>query len=261
MRRLLTTVLLALLLPGCKPPAPAGPAARLNIAAAADLKFALDDLISGYHRTHPGTEIHVTYGSSGNFFAQIQNTAPFDLFFSADIAYPMKLADAGLALDGKIFHYGNGRLALWVAKASPLDVELSGISALNDPAVKKIAIANPRHAPYGVAAVAAMQTLGVYDQAEPRLVFGENVAQAAQFIQSGAADLGIIALSLAVAPRMSELGSYWEIPAAAYPVIEQGGIILKRTPDPAAARKFRDHVLSAEGRAVLARYGFTLPGS
>lgn len=261
MKRLFTPAVFALFLTSCNapPPATAEPAARLTIAAAADLKFALDDLITGYQITHPGTAISVTYGSSGNFFAQIQNKAPFDLYFSADIAYPRKLADAGYALDESVFLYGIGSIVVWVVKDSPIDVERSGITALADPSVKKIAIANPRHAPYGIAAVAAMQALEVYNQAEPRLVYGENIAQTAQFVQSGAADLGIIALSLAVAPRMRELGRYWEIPAGAYPVMEQGGIILKQTHDPAAARKFRDHVLGEEGRALLARYGFTLP--
>ncbi|HEX2101774.1 MAG TPA: molybdate ABC transporter substrate-binding protein, partial [Candidatus Synoicihabitans sp.] len=125
--------------------------------------------------------------------------------------------------------------------------------------VKKIAVANPRHAPYGAAAVAAMKALAVYEQAEPRLVYGENIAQTAQFVQSGAADIGIIALSLAIAPQMKGGGKYREIPLTAYPKMEQGGIILKTTQEPELARTFRDFVLGRRGRAVLERFGFFLP--
>jgi molybdate transport system substrate-binding protein len=127
------------------------------------------------------------------------------------------------------------------------------------PSVQKIAIANPLHAPYGVAAVAAMKSLKVYELAEPKLVFGENIAQTAQFVQSGAADIGVIALSLAIAPQMQDAGRYWEIPLNAYPKIEQGGIILNWTKDAGAACAFRDFVLGQHGRDVLKRYGFYLP--
>jgi molybdate transport system substrate-binding protein len=234
-------------------------AAELSVAAAADLKFALDDLVRDFHTNHPGTTVKVTYGSSGNFFAQLQNHAPFDLFFSADFEYPRKLAAAGHALDTNVFLYAVGRLVLWAPTNSPVPLQQLGAQSLLAPSVRKIAIANPQHAPYGRAAVAAMKALKVYDQAEPRLVLGENIAQAAQFVQTGAADLGIIALSLAVAPAMHDAGRYWEIPLDAYPRMEQGGIILKWTKDVDAAREFRDFVLSEHGRAVLKRYGLFLP--
>src|SRR5262249_35333308 len=130
---------------------------------------------------------------------------------------------------------------------------------LLDPSVKKIAIANPQHAPYGRAAVAAMKSLKVYEQAEPKLVLGENTVQAAQFVQSGAADAGIIALSLAVAPQMRSAGRYWEIPLDSYPKMEQGGIILDWAKDADAARSFRDFVLGEHGRGALKRFGFFLP--
>jgi len=234
-------------------------AAELTVAAASDLKFALDELVTEFHTNQPAIRVKVTYGSSGNFFAQLQNKAPFDLYFSADVAYPRKLAEAGLALDTNVFLYAVGRIVVWSPKQSPLNVEQLGIQSLLAPSVKKIAIANPRHAPYGVAAVAAMKSLKVYERAEPNLVYGENIAQTAQFVQSGAADIGIIALSLAIAPQMCDSGRYWEIPLDAYPKMEQGGIILNSTKNAKATRAFRDFVLGEHGRAVLKRYGFFLP--
>jgi molybdate transport system substrate-binding protein len=232
---------------------------ELTIAAAADLKFAMDQLVTEFQTNQPGTTVKVAYGSSGNFFAQLQNRAPFDLYFSADIEYPRKLAEPGHALDTDVFLYAVGRLVVWVPKSSSVDLDTLGIQALLAPSVRKIAIANPEHAPYGRAAVAAMKSLHVYQQAESKLVYGENIAQTAQFVQSGAADIGIIALSLAIAPQMRDAGRYWEIPLEAYPKMEQGGIILKWTKDAAAARAFRDFVLGKHGRDVLKRYGFFLP--
>lgn len=236
-----------------------GATTELTIAAASDLKFALDELATEFRAAHPEIGVRITYGSSGNFFAQLQNRAPFDLYFSADIDYPRKLAVAGHALDGDVFSYAVGRLVVWVPATSPIDVEALGIQSLVTPGARKVAIANPRHAPYGVAAVAAMRSLGVYDAVEPRLVWGENIAQTAQFVQSGAADIGIVALALAVAPQMREAGRFWEIPLESYPRMEQGGLILKWTRSPEAARTFRDFVLGERGRAILRRYGFFLP--
>lgn len=234
-------------------------AGEITVAAAADLKFALDELVTEFQSNQPAIHVSVTYGSSGNFSAQLENQAPFDLFFSADSAYPRQLAKAGLALDTNVFLYAVGRLVVWVPDHSPVAVEKLGIRSLLDPSVKKIAVANPQHAPYGRAAVAALKTLRVFDQARPKLVYGENIAQTAQFVQSGAADIGVIALSLAVAPQMRAAGRYWEIPLDAYPKMEQGGIILKWAKDAAAARAFRDFVLGEHGRAVLKRFGFFRP--
>ncbi len=233
--------------------------AELTVAAAADLKFALDELVSEFQTNQPSIKVNVTYGSSGNFYAQLQNKAPFDLFFSADISYPRKLADAGFASDTNVFRYALGRIVVWVPRRSSLDIDRLGVQALVAPEVKKIAVANPQHAPYGRAAVAAMKSLGVFQQAEPKLVYGENIAQTTQFVQSGAADIGVIALSLAIAPRMREEGRYWEVPLDCYPKMEQGGIILKGAKELETARVFRDFILGEQGRAVLKRYGFSLP--
>jgi molybdate transport system substrate-binding protein len=173
----------------------------ISIAAASDTKFALDDLIATFQKDHPEVKVQATYGSSGNFYAQLSQRAPFDLFLSADITYPNQLIDAGLAVSGSKFMYAVGKLVLWVPTNSGL-VPTKGIEILKHSSVKKIAIANPEHAPYGKAAVAAMQKLGVYDAVKPKLVYAENIAQTAQFVESGAADAGLIALSLALAPPM-----------------------------------------------------------
>ena len=234
------------------------PPTTLTVAAAADLKFALDDLVKEFEEKYPATKVNVTYGSSGNFFAQIQNGAPFDLLFSADIGYPRKLAEKGLGADD-VFLYAIGRLVVWVPKDSPVAVDKLGIKALLEPSIRKIAVANPEHAPYGRAAVAALKALNIYDQVASQLVYGENIAQTAQFVQSGAADVGILALSLAIAPQMRDTGRFWQVPLDAYPRMEQGGIILKSTKNLETARAFRDFTLGDHGREVLKRYGFYLP--
>lgn len=233
--------------------------AELNVAAASNSQFAFDELVRAFHAHQTGIKVRVTYGSSGNFFAQLQNQAPFDLFLSADMEYPRKLADAGLALDDEVFFYAAGRLVMWTRNGSPLDLGQLGIRSLLSPTVKKIAIANPRHAPYGAAAVEALKTLEVYERVKAKLVYGENISQTAQFAQSGNADIGIIALSMALAPQMLEAGRFWEIPGDAYPRVEQGGIILQWTLQAEAAHVFRDFVLSEAGRKVLAQYGYLLP--
>lgn len=237
------------------------PKSRLRVAAAADLKFAMDALILRYSETHPDVKVDVTYGSSGNFHGQIQNKAPFDLYFSADVKYPENLRDLGAALDDDVFTYAIGRIVVWVPAASLIDVRQMEIESLLAPSVKKVAVANPDHAPYGVAAVAAMQNLGVYERVKTQFVLGENIAQTAQFIDSGAADIGIIALALALAPQMSEKGNYWEIPTDTFPEMRQGGMILKDTKHPESAKSFRDFILAEEGRAVLKSFGFYLPAA
>ena len=233
--------------------------AELRVAAAANLKFALDAGVSEFRKSHPDIDVKVTYGSSGNFVAQIENAAPFDLFLSADVEYPEKLAARGLTIPGSDFVYGFGRIVVWVRKESSLDIAGRGLSALAEPSVKKVAMANPRHAPYGRAAEAALQSLGVWDSVKEKLVLGENITQTAQFVQSGAADAGIVALALVLAPDMAAAGRWAEIPSSAYPPMPQGGVILKSAASPDAARAFRDYLLGPEGRAVLARFGFTLP--
>ncbi|MFY9726968.1 MAG: molybdate ABC transporter substrate-binding protein [Bryobacteraceae bacterium] len=242
----------------CAESTPAARAQKLTVAAAADLRFALDELAPQFRAAHRGVDLAITYGSSGNFFAQIQNGAPFDVFLSADVDYPRLLVAAGLASKDSLFVYGVGRIVVWVPAASPLDPAALGIRVLEAASVRHIAIANPRHAPYGRAAEAALRSLGVYDRLSPKLVLGENVAQAFEFAESGAAEVGIVALSLALAPAARGHGRYWEVPQEAYPKIEQGGVILARAPAGPAAQ-FRAFLLSAEARRILKQYGFSVP--
>ncbi|MBS0202951.1 MAG: molybdate ABC transporter substrate-binding protein [Planctomycetes bacterium] len=232
---------------------------EVAIAAASDLKFALDDVIAEFQKLHPEFHCQATYGASGNFFAQLSNHAPFDLFLSADIGYPRKLIELGLASRESEFSYAVGHLVLWIPKDSPLNVEQQGIQTLLDPSVRKIAIANPRHAPYGRAAEAALESLGVHDQIESRLVLAENIAQAAQWLESGAAEIGLISRSLALAPAMRDKGRYWSVPADAFPTLEQGGVILNGAQDPEAAAEVRSFLISEPGRTILKKYGFEEP--
>ena len=237
----------------------ASAAHRVRVAAAADLKFALDELVAKYRASHPDVDIAVTYGSSGNFFSQLSNKAPYDLFLSADATYPRKLVEARLAVKGSEFVYARGRIVLWVRKDSPLDIEKRGLEALLDPSVHKIAIANPRVAPYGRAAEAALKTAGLYEKVRERLVLGENIAQTAQFAESGAADAGLIALSLAASPSMREKGRFWPVPANLHPPIEQGGATMTWAEDPRATADFRAFLTGRDGLPILEHYGFDRP--
>jgi molybdate transport system substrate-binding protein len=232
-----------------KPPASSH---QVTVAAAADLRFALEEVSSAFRRQRPGVEVRASYGSSGNFYAQIRNGAPFDLFLSADIEYPQRLREAGIGAPDSPFTYGVGRIVVWVRTQSGIDPA----AALGDPRVRRFAIANPAHAPYGRAAEAALRSLGVYPQLDKKLVLGEDVSQTFGFIESGAADAGVVALSLALAPAARAEGRYWEIPPDRYPRMEQAGLLLKSTPD---ARAFRDYLRGAEGRAILKQYGFFPP--
>ena len=234
-------------------------AEEITIAAASDLNFAFKDIVAEYEKA-TGNRVKLTLGSSGNFFAQIQNGAPFDLYFSADIAYPRKLEEAGLAVPGSLYQYAVGRIVLWTGNGSHLDFS-KGLQILSETTIRKIAIANPKHAPYGRAAVAAMEHAQVYDRVKDKLVLGENISQAAQFVESGAADVGIIALSLAFAPPMQAAGHYWEIPADAYPPIEQGAVMLRGGKNQERAKDFLSFIQGAEGQAMMKRYGFVAPSS
>src|SRR5262249_26443037 len=193
-------------------------AQEITVAAAADLRPAMDEIIAKFHGANPNAVVKATYGSSGNFFQQIQNGAPFDLFFSANTDYPKKMESAGLVVTGSYYEYARGKIVLLVAAKSDLDLT-QGLRLLLDPKVRKIAIADPSHAPYGQAAVAALKTEKIYDQVSVKLVTGENISQAASFVLSGAADVGIASLSLALAPSSKSQVRYAEIPANDYPPI------------------------------------------
>ncbi|HEY2252144.1 MAG TPA: molybdate ABC transporter substrate-binding protein [Planctomycetaceae bacterium] len=232
---------------------------QLRIAAASDLKFALEEVRNKFASLHPGSTITLTYGSSGSFFAQLANEAPFDLFLAADLDYARRLVKQGQGAPQGDFTYARGHVVVWVSKDSPYLVEKPGIEFLREAGVQKIAIANPKTAPYGRAAVAALESLKVYDAVEPKLVYGENVAQAAQMVESGAADAGLIALSLAVSPNLRDKGRHWQVPDGAYPPLVQAGVILRWVQDPALANEFRDFLLSSAGTTILKQFGFDEP--
>ena len=248
-------------------PAAAGQRAPLperrpvRIAAASDLRFVLKEVVARLRAAPFALDVQVTYGSSGTLFAQLVNGAPFDMFMSADIDYPRRLAARGLAIPGTEFTYAVGRLAVWVQASSLLDPEMDGMQVLVDPRVMHVSMANPATAPYGRAAEAAMREANVYDRVKPKIVLGENVAQALQFVQSGAADVGLVALSLAVAPMVNTMGRYRTVPEGAHPRMEQGGIILRAAADVGTARVVRAFLLGDKGRAILSRYGLSPSGT
>jgi molybdate transport system substrate-binding protein len=243
---------------GAPPPAAAPRQAQVvRVAAAADLKFALDSLIARFAKEHPTIAVQVTYGSSGSMHAQLRQRAPYDIYLSADIAYPRDLVSRGVGSRRDMFAYATGRLVVWVPNTSTLDVERLGLRALEG--ARRIAIANPRHAPYGRAAEAAIRSAGIWDRVGRRLVLGENVAQAAQFVQSGAADAGVIAKSVAVSPEMRRAGRSWDVPESLHPPIEQGGLILPWAVARDAAVLFQQYLVGRPGRELLSSYGFGPP--
>lgn len=233
-------------------------AQEITVAGAADMSAALPDLVSAYSKKS-GQSVRLSFGASGNLTNQIRNGAPFDIFFSADEDYPRQLCGEGLASENTLFRYAVGRLVLWVPNESGLDVSKLGMKALLDPSVKKIAIANPATAPYGRAAAAALRHFAIYDEISAKLVGGENIAQAAQFVESGNAQAGLIALSHALAPAMKNKGRYWVVPLDTYPTLYQAAVVLSHSKHTERAREFLDFVRSSEGVALLTRYGFSMP--
>ena len=229
------------------------------VAVASDLKLALEEIARAY-RTSTGRDVKLVFGSSGNFYRQIGQGAPFQIFMSADEGFVYKLADAGKTEDrGHL--YAVGRIVLYVPHASSiaLDVELAGLkAAIGSGAIKRFAIANPEHAPYGRAAEEALRKLGVWRAIKPRLVIGENVSQAAQFASGGSADGGIFAYSLVQAPQIAGRGRYVLIPDALHQPLRQRMVLVKGATD--SARAFYRHLQTPLARAVFSRYGFGLPG-
>ncbi len=243
------------------PPAGSGAAQNscvVTVAAASDLTYAMKEIAADFEKS-AACSVRVSYGSSGNFETQIENGAPFDVFFSADIEYPKKLEAQGLATPGSTYLYGIGKVILWVRNDSKLDVS-KGLDVLRDPSVKKIAIANPLHAPYGRAAEEALRKAGVYDAIKDRLVLGENISQTAEFAESGNADAGIVALSLALSPALKDQGRYFQIPENLYTPIQQGVVVVRASKNQQGAQAFLDYIKTPAMTAVLERYGFVLPG-
>jgi molybdate transport system substrate-binding protein len=228
---------------------------RILVAAASDLKFALDSVAKTFKAIHPGT-VDITYGSSGKLSEQILNGAPFDLFFSADITYPNQLKEKGFA-SSEVYPYAIGRIVLWSKKIDPRKEEMK---SLLDPFIKKVAIANPVHAPYGKRAEEALRYYKMLDNIKGQLVYGENISQTAQYVTSGAADIGIIALSLALSPNMKrEGGKYFVIPEISHEPLLQGFVVTSRARGNELAVTFQQFVRGDKGNAILRYFGFTKP--
>ena len=239
--------------------APAARAETVTIAAAADLTYCIEDLNRSYQQSHPGTELKLSAGSSGNFSSQIQNGAPFDVFLSADIQYPKNLAAGGFVDSSTLTVYAVGRIVLWTTKPETVNLD-RGIDVLRDrSAVKKIAIANPEHAPYGRAAKAILENSGIWAEVQDRIVQGENIAQTAQFVQTGNVDAGFVALSLLLSPNLQHIGRYIEIDPKLYPKLEQAMVLTKGGANRPVVRDYFQFLQSQAARTIFDQYGFTLP--
>lgn len=226
-----------------------------NIAAASDLQYVFKDMKVLFDKKYPNETINFQFGSSGKALTQIQNGAPYDAYFAADMNYPKKLKDKGLAV-GDVKPYALGRVGLMALKTS--NIPVNNISILTSDRIKKIAIANPKHAPYGQAAISALKTHGLYDKVKNKFVLGENIQQATQYVQTGAADVGIIALSIAKAPIIADQVNFGLIDGKAHPDIIQGYALLKRGENNKAAKAFLSVVESPEGNVIMKKYGFIL---
>ena len=234
--------------------APAPAPQPVTIAAAADLKYVMDSLVTIFNHQHPSDQVAVVYGSSGKFYEQLTHHAPFDIFFSADSEYPHRLQTAGLTAGAPV-PYALGRLVLWSHK---LDPAAKGMNTLLEPQVKHIAIANPAHAPYGQKAEEILRHYKLYDQVKDRLVLGENIGQTAQYAETGAADVGILAYSLALGPELRRDGKYYLIPATAHTPLQQSYVLLKRAQANPTAQAFTAFMATPAAKAALKKYGFGL---
>lgn len=225
----------------------------LRVAAAADLEPVLPPILKQFQQA-TGIAAEATFQASAILTTQIQNGAPFELFLSADTGFPKRLIDAGMT-DGPAVIYAKGTLVLWTRNDSHLPSP--SLDLLRNPALQRLSIANPDTAPYGRAAVAALNSLKLYDELKPRLVTAQNIAQAAQFVDSGNADAGLISLTSAMTPRLAANGTYFIIPRDLYPPIEQAAVVLKGTQQQAAAHKLLDYLLTHAIQAQLAKSGLT----
>ncbi len=226
-----------------------------TVAAAADLRFALTEIANSYKQVDSTVKIEVIFGASGNLFQQISNQAPFDIFFSADNSYPKKLEEQKLTI-GKSKLYAIGHLVLWSSK---VDVS-KGIEILKSADVKKIALANPEVAPYGKRAVECLKYYKVDELLKDKLVKGENVSQAAQFAMTGNAEVGMIALSLAISPEMTAKGKYFQLDDRSYSPLEQSFVVLKRAEKNTAVSSFIKYIQTEKVRKIFTKFGFKLPG-
>lgn len=230
----------------------------LRIAAAADLRVAFEGVKQAFEQAHPGILVDLTFGASGTLLAQIENGAGFDVFLSADEAYAQRLVDRGKVSSKGPFRYARGHLVVWCRRDLGIDIS-AGLAKLKDERVRRIALADPEHAPYGRAAMLALTHLGLDEAVREKLVFGENVSQAAQFALSGGAEVALIGKSLAMSEAMWSAGEFFEVPDDAYPPLIQAGVILKATQHAEQAELFREFLLGADGQALLREFGFSPP--
>lgn len=230
-------------------------AERITVAAAADLKYAMDALVATFKRQSPADEVVVVYGSSGKFLTQIQQGAPFDLYFSADAAFPTRLLEQGGAVP-PVRLYARGRLVLW---STTLPEQALTLKALTQARVKRVAIANPEHAPYGQRAQQVLMKSGLWERVAPKLIQGENIAQAAQYVQTGNADVGLIALSLVSGPDRKAGGAYRLIDDSLHDPLDQAFVVTRAGAEKPLARRFADHVMAPMSRSIMASYGFVSP--
>ena len=229
-------------------------AQKMTIAAASDLKFALDEIHAEYKNSHPNDHIDVIYGSSGRFSQQIENGAPFDLFFSASMEYPEDLHKKGFAAtEPKL--YALGRIVVWSRRH---DASNTNVADLMNRQFRRVAIASPDHAPYGVRAMEALKSAGVWDDIQPKIVIGENIAHTAQLIESGAANIGIIALALALNPQLSQHGGYSLIPSDQHQPLEQAYIVTQRAKNNPVAYRFAEFMEQPAALNIMEKYGFVV---
>lgn len=232
-------------------------AREIHVAATDDLTYCINDLDAAFKTANPDINVAVTTGSSGKLVAQIQNSASFEVFLSADLAYPRKLADAGLAERKSLFLYATGQIALWIIDPT-LNVA-KGLALLTDPGIAKVAIANPAVAPYGRAARAALEKEAVWNAVRPKLVMNDDMSQTVQLMQAGSADAGIVALSLLKAPALKDVGKYWLIPSGNYPPIEQSVVLTSKGKDNPDAQRYMAFLRSPAAQAILGQCGFLPP--
>ncbi len=251
MKRLLATLLLLCPL--------AAAAEKVSVAAAANLTYALEALNAGFVQANPGVEVTVLTGASGNLVTQIENGSPNDVFLSADMDFPRRLIKAGQADEGSLVDFATGRLALWTTRPG---LELTSVAAaVRSPAVQKLALANPATAPYGRAAQEALTKLHVWEEVQPKLVTGENITQTAQFVETGNADAGFVALSLVLSPRLKDRGRWIEVPPGLYAPLDQGAVLTRHGKDNPAARRYLAFLRSPAAGLILERFGYRVPVS
>lgn len=254
---MISRLALALLL--AVPPAAVRAAEAVSVAAAANFVYALDALNAEFQQAAPAVKVTTATAASGSLVAQIRNGAPFDVFLSADLDYPRALIKAGQADASSLTIFATGRLVLWTTRPGLSPDNLA--ATVRNPAVKKLALANPATAPYGRAARQALEKLGLWVDLQPKLVFGESVSQTAQFVDTGNADAGFVALSLLFAPNLRDKGRWLAVPAALHEPLAHGAILTTRGATNPAARRYLNFLGSPAARTILARFGYDVPAS